>query len=534
MTCKDPKSVYTKLYNEIAAKDASVAKLEGNDVVEKLETILAPEIAASKSKQKQQSKSSSKSKSSSTKPNKLYLAVLDEIDSLLSFNTAAQETLYRLFEWPTDASSRFVLVGIANALDLTERFLPRLKTRGCDPKHINFNPYSVDEMANIIKDRLLSLVPEETENGGSGKPKTPSSSTGGLPGSNLPLMHPKAVELAARRVAGTGDVRKALEVCRHAIESLESTIKTPSALAAKKAKSLAGTPKSSSSSTPSKLSNSTTTTATTGTTSTTLNMNAPIDISALPKVSISQIIKITSEALETSGSTKLMDVLKKLSIFGKALVITCHLLLSTHANNNTTTQQTKKSNTKAPLTMNSLFELYNRLARNDQVMSIGILPRVSKSDFRDALIVLETQGILSPGTTSFSSSKSSSSSSSSTSANSSASKALGGGGGLWGSSKSITLSSILSQHNDKIASGSGWDTPLNIHITLGEIKKAFNIHDTLESKAMAVSGFSAGGKKTLAELEAESMGLILDEGKLLWRVYEFGYKLLNPVKSFDD
>jgi cell division control protein 6 len=49
--------------------------------------------------------------------------VLDEIDQLES---KRQSVLYTIFEWPAIPNSRVILVGIANALDLTDRILPRL------------------------------------------------------------------------------------------------------------------------------------------------------------------------------------------------------------------------------------------------------------------------------------------------------------------------------------------------------------------------------------------------------------------------
>jgi cell division control protein 6 len=55
--------------------------------------------------------------------------ILDEIDQLISID---QTILYKFFEWAQMANSRLVLVGIANALDLTDRFLPRLKAKGCE------------------------------------------------------------------------------------------------------------------------------------------------------------------------------------------------------------------------------------------------------------------------------------------------------------------------------------------------------------------------------------------------------------------
>jgi len=54
---------------------------------------------------------------------KWILLVLDEIDQLES---KCQEVLYTLFEWPYLANSKLILVGIANALDLTDRILPRV------------------------------------------------------------------------------------------------------------------------------------------------------------------------------------------------------------------------------------------------------------------------------------------------------------------------------------------------------------------------------------------------------------------------
>ena len=47
------------------------------------------------------------------------------------------------------------IVGIANALDLTDRILPRLQARpNCKPQLLNFAPYSKDQIAAILQDRL--------------------------------------------------------------------------------------------------------------------------------------------------------------------------------------------------------------------------------------------------------------------------------------------------------------------------------------------------------------------------------------------
>ncbi|KAJ1973236.1 AAA ATPase [Dimargaris verticillata] len=180
----------------------------------------------------------------------LCLVVLDEIDSLL---TRDQSVLYKLFEWPTLPHSRLTLIGIANALDLTDRFLPRLKAKQCMPQLLNFNPYQVPEIAAIIQDRLQEVyssfalptntpdhsstpaVPPTPKRRGRGQSgKTDSATdltidglTAPLAGLSLkdapPLIETPAVELCARKVAAaTGDLRRALDICRQAIEAAET------------------------------------------------------------------------------------------------------------------------------------------------------------------------------------------------------------------------------------------------------------------------------------------------------------------------
>lgn len=55
------------------------------------------------------------------------VVVLDEIDHLVAVNQS--EHLYWLFEIAQRANSSLIIIGIANALDLTETFLPRLESK---------------------------------------------------------------------------------------------------------------------------------------------------------------------------------------------------------------------------------------------------------------------------------------------------------------------------------------------------------------------------------------------------------------------
>ncbi|KAI4800183.1 hypothetical protein KUCAC02_013417 [Chaenocephalus aceratus] len=124
------------------------------------------------------------------------LLVLDEMDQL---DSKSQDVLYTIFEWPYLSQSRLCLVGIANALDLTDRILPRLQARPqCRPLLLHFPPYSRQELSDIVQDRLSQ-----------------ASADG--------IMDASAVQFCARKVSAvSGDARKALDICRRAVEVVES------------------------------------------------------------------------------------------------------------------------------------------------------------------------------------------------------------------------------------------------------------------------------------------------------------------------
>ncbi|KAI7900928.1 P-loop containing nucleoside triphosphate hydrolase protein [Cokeromyces recurvatus] len=167
MSMKEPKQIYHAL---VDALPTSHNKETSSDIVKRAEEIML-----------------------NSKRNALNVVILDEIDSLI---TRDQDVLYKLFEWASIPTSRLVLIGIANALDLTDRILPRLRAKNCEPDLLNFNPYRVDEITEIIQGRLE----EEPER----------------------LIQPTAIELCARKVAASmGDLRTALDVCRQATELAE-------------------------------------------------------------------------------------------------------------------------------------------------------------------------------------------------------------------------------------------------------------------------------------------------------------------------
>ncbi|XP_055939467.1 cell division control protein 6 homolog [Argiope bruennichi] len=131
--------------------------------------------------------------------------VLDEIEQL---DCKGQQVLYNLFEWPHIPQSMFTLITISNAMDLTDRILPRLHTFKCQPKLMNFPPYTKDQIVSILEDRLS----EVQVNG-------------------KPVIKPIAIQLCARKIAAdSGDIRKALNVCTRAIQIVEKKLSQDGAL----------------------------------------------------------------------------------------------------------------------------------------------------------------------------------------------------------------------------------------------------------------------------------------------------------------
>lgn len=138
------------------------------------------------------------------KKDTVYLVTLDEIDHLLDVDL---ELLYSLFEWSLERSSSLLLVGIANALDFTDRFLPRLKARGLKPQLLPFMPYSAAQIASVITAKLKALLPPQQLG-------TPDY---------VPFLHPTAILFLSKKVAAqSGDLRKAFDICRRAIDLIES------------------------------------------------------------------------------------------------------------------------------------------------------------------------------------------------------------------------------------------------------------------------------------------------------------------------
>ena len=137
----------------------------------------------------------------------VYVVTLDEIDHLLTLDP---EILYTLFDWSLQRSSRLVVIGIANALDLTDRFLPRLKAKNLKPVLLPFLPYSASQITSVITTKLKSLYLDNDF----------------PPSDFIPFLQPGAIQLCSKKVASqTGDLRKAFDIVRRAIDLIETETK---------------------------------------------------------------------------------------------------------------------------------------------------------------------------------------------------------------------------------------------------------------------------------------------------------------------
>ncbi|OAA82115.1 cell division control protein Cdc6 [Akanthomyces lecanii RCEF 1005] len=289
-----------------------------------------------------------------------YLVTLDEIDHIL---TMGLESLYRVFEWSLHKSSKLLLVGIANALDLTDRFLPRLKSKNLKPELLPFLPYTAAQVKNIITTRLKSLMPEGKDN-------------------YVPFIHPAAIELCSRKVSSqTGDLRKAFEICRRALDLIENETRSKHEEEARETMLQM---------TPSKrpLGENINGAKTGGRSIVQIMGNSLKALTAetAPRASIAHLNKVTAAAF-SNGTTQR---LKTLNLQQKAALCALvayenHLRSKFKVGMPSTPSKTQSL---AP-TVKKLFDAYCRLCTRDSV-----LHPLSSSEFREVMGSLETLGLV--------------------------------------------------------------------------------------------------------------------------------------------
>jgi origin recognition complex subunit 1 len=135
---------------------------------------------------------------------KCVVLILDEMDVLVS---RKQQVLYDLLEWTTQKNSRLAVIGIANTMDLPERLMPKIKSRMGDNRLV-YEPYTSSELMIILNLRLKNAA--------------------------MPLEMAARKLVAAKVAAISGDVRRALDLCRRATEMAEADYKSQAQAAANK------------------------------------------------------------------------------------------------------------------------------------------------------------------------------------------------------------------------------------------------------------------------------------------------------------
>ncbi|MBW0499142.1 hypothetical protein O181_038857 [Austropuccinia psidii MF-1] len=119
--------------------------------------------------------------------------LVDELDQLV---TRKQEVIYNFFNWPNQPHSRLIVIAVANKMDLPETELNgRIRSR-LGSNRIQFKPYNHVQLMEILNMRLDEL--KDT------------------------IFMKDAIQWISKKISSlTGDVRKALDLCRSTLEKVE-------------------------------------------------------------------------------------------------------------------------------------------------------------------------------------------------------------------------------------------------------------------------------------------------------------------------
>lgn len=180
-----------KIYSEILYK-LTGEKCPPEKAQEKLDSIFNQENEQEAIPEKSRRSSRKPTVKRKLDPSSFKLIIIDELDVL--YDERCQSVFYSLFDWPTSSESKVVLIAIANAMDLPERFMRgRIASRlGWDK--LVFEPYTSDCLATILEVRL--------------GPKLFNK-----------CFDKNAVIIATKRIGRTtGDARRILDTCRLAID----------------------------------------------------------------------------------------------------------------------------------------------------------------------------------------------------------------------------------------------------------------------------------------------------------------------------
>ncbi|PYH93479.1 cell division control protein Cdc6 [Aspergillus ellipticus CBS 707.79] len=291
----------------------------------------------------------------SSKEEDVFLVTLDEIDHLL---TADSGILQSLFEWSLQGNSRLLLIGIANALDLTDRALPQLKSKNLKPRLLPFLPYNASQIAGVITNRLRSLLPE----GHTGEPTF------------VPFVQPAAIQLCSKKVASqTGDLRKVFELVKRAIDLIEQEtlqkLEKQNANPDSPSKTILVENNNLSSSAKHSMAKQ--------------NPTSTYTILTAPRASIAHVARITSSAFGQGTVQRL----RGLNLQQKAAI--CALITLDRKRREGEIPGTPSKTKYLAPTIKQVFDTYCTLCRQD-----NILHPLTSTEFKDVISNLETMGLV--------------------------------------------------------------------------------------------------------------------------------------------
>jgi origin recognition complex subunit 1 len=122
------------------------------------------------------------------------VVLVDEIDVML---TPQQNELYCLLEWSSLPEAKFIVIAVANLMELQSRLKPKIQSR-MGKTAVKFTAYNKDQLMAIIKSRV----------------------------GDLEVFSNEAIEQCAKAVSNNGgDARKALESCKRALDLHKDPVK---------------------------------------------------------------------------------------------------------------------------------------------------------------------------------------------------------------------------------------------------------------------------------------------------------------------
>ncbi|CAK7269167.1 Origin recognition complex, subunit 1 [Sporothrix epigloea] len=124
------------------------------------------------------------------------VVLMDELDQLVTKN---QGVMYNFFNWPGLRHSRLIVLAVANTMDLPERTLSNKISSRLGLTRITFPGYNHEQLMKIIQSRLEGVAGATVDH--------------------------DAIQFASRKVAAvSGDARRALDICRRAVEMAEAEV----------------------------------------------------------------------------------------------------------------------------------------------------------------------------------------------------------------------------------------------------------------------------------------------------------------------